>query len=128
LNIILISPTGRDTINNSQGKMIGKNIQIIFICCSSLQLLFLFGFSSAMSVSAGPTQSTCAVVGVGVLGTSLCKQLIRDPDFKHLKGTCVLLLWLGLIDKKNAVAGSNHNAILPNTVLTFFYLSVFDIL
>jgi hypothetical protein len=40
-----------------------------------------------MNVAAASTPSTCAVVGVGVLGTSLCKQLLEDPDFQDLKGT-----------------------------------------
>jgi len=31
--------------------------------------------------------STCAVVGVGVLGTSLCQQLLSSPDFAHVAVT-----------------------------------------
>jgi len=34
----------------------------------------------AMASSATPS-SSCAVVGVGVLGTSLCQQLYQSPDF-----------------------------------------------
>jgi hypothetical protein len=68
----------------------------LFAVSSSLLLLVVFGydnnrliFSSAMNVAAAtstPIQVTeCAIVGVGVLGTSLCKQLLRDPDFKDWK-------------------------------------------
>eukprot|EP00534_Pseudo-nitzschia_fraudulenta_P001943 CAMPEP_0201116542 /NCGR_PEP_ID=MMETSP0850-20130426/787_1 /ASSEMBLY_ACC=CAM_ASM_000622 /TAXON_ID=183588 /ORGANISM="Pseudo-nitzschia fraudulenta, Strain WWA7" /LENGTH=324 /DNA_ID=CAMNT_0047380643 /DNA_START=323 /DNA_END=1297 /DNA_ORIENTATION=- len=42
---------------------------------------------SIAGASTLPTTTECAVVGVGVLGTSLCKQLLRDPDFKDLKVT-----------------------------------------
>lgn len=38
--------------------------------------------SSAMSVPS----PECAVVGCGVLGTSLCKQLLASPEFAGWKG------------------------------------------
>ena len=74
----------------------------LFAVSSFLQLLLVLGydnrssFSSAMNVAAAssslPTSTTeCAVVGVGVLGTSLCKQLLRDPDFKDWKGMYYVL-------------------------------------
>eukprot|EP00535_Pseudo-nitzschia_heimii_P006397 CAMPEP_0197190432 /NCGR_PEP_ID=MMETSP1423-20130617/21640_1 /TAXON_ID=476441 /ORGANISM="Pseudo-nitzschia heimii, Strain UNC1101" /LENGTH=347 /DNA_ID=CAMNT_0042642813 /DNA_START=69 /DNA_END=1112 /DNA_ORIENTATION=+ len=56
-----------------------------------LQILLVLGydnrsvFSSAMIVNAASTQPTCAVVGVGVLGESLCRQLLDDPDFEDMK-------------------------------------------
>lgn len=51
-----------------------------------LRILSLFLFSSALGVvvSAMATStlpSRCAVVGVGVLGTSLCEQILLSPDF-----------------------------------------------
>jgi hypothetical protein len=51
------------------------------------RLLSLFLISSALggvviSAMATPTSpSRCAVVGVGVLGTSLCQQILASPDF-----------------------------------------------
>ena len=39
--------------------------------------------SSAMSV----TSNECAVIGCGVLGTSLCRQLLESPEFADWKGT-----------------------------------------
>lgn len=75
--------------------MVGSYFGQLFAVSSLLQLFFVFGydnrsiFSSAMSVAAASTSastpSTCAVVGVGVLGTSLCKQLLEDPELKDLK-------------------------------------------
>lgn len=44
----------------------------------------------AMSLSASatnPTTSSCAVVGTGVLGTSLCHQILQDPSLAHMKVT-----------------------------------------
>lgn len=73
--------------------MIGKNCRELFALSTLLQLILVLGydnrsiFSSAMSVASASTPSTCAVVGVGVLGTSLCKQLLQDPDLKDLKVT-----------------------------------------
>lgn len=58
---------------------------------SLFQILFVLGcgnqpvFPSAMVVTAASAQPTCAVVGVGVLGTSLCKQLLADPHCKNMK-------------------------------------------
>lgn len=72
--------------------MIGKNYRELFTLSSLLQLILVLGYgnqsilSSAMSVSSTSSPSTCAVVGVGVLGTSLCKQLLQDPDLKDMKG------------------------------------------
>ncbi|KAL7562966.1 hypothetical protein ACA910_018605 [Epithemia clementina (nom. ined.)] len=34
-----------------------------------------------------PLPSSCAVVGVGVLGTSLCRQILKDPSLSHVKLT-----------------------------------------
>ena len=72
--------------------------KLFAVCSSSLLLLVVFGydnnrslFSTAMNVAATtsssiPIQVTeCAIVGVGVLGTRICKQLLRDPDFKDWK-------------------------------------------
>lgn len=75
--------------------MIRKNRRQLLALSALLQLFLVLGydnrsiFSSAMSVAATSTTPTCAVVGVGVLGTSLCKQLLEDPDLKDLKGACV---------------------------------------
>lgn len=38
---------------------------------------------------AAATNKGIAVVGCGVLGTSLCKQLLESPDFDGRTGTCV---------------------------------------
>mmetsp|Transcript_40316 Transcript_40316/g.43743 ORF Transcript_40316/g.43743 Transcript_40316/m.43743 type:complete len:393 (+) Transcript_40316:118-1296(+) len=82
-----------------------RKLSIVSLLSSSLfQLLLVFGyddnrsiFSSAMNIAATTSSSSsssssmqvteCAIVGVGVLGTSLCKQLLRDPDFKNWKFT-----------------------------------------
>jgi hypothetical protein len=43
----------------------------------------------ALASSSTATKTTsleCAVVGVGVLGTSLCKQLLESPELKEWKG------------------------------------------
>ena len=73
-----------------------------FLLAASL----VWPLSFAMSVSS----SECAVVGCGVLGTSLCKQLLASPEFENLKGRFVrsinrccefmtsifsLVLWVG---------------------------------
>ena len=42
----------------------------------------LWQLSSAMSLPS----LECAVVGCGVLGTSLCKQLLTSPEFADWKG------------------------------------------
>jgi len=73
--------------------MIGRSFRELFALSSLLQLILVIGydnrsiFSTAMSVASASTSSSCAVVGVGVLGTSLCKQLLHDPDLKDLKVT-----------------------------------------
>ena len=72
--------------------MIAKNFKGLFALSSLLQLILVLGydnrsiFSSAMSLASASSPSTCVVVGVGVLGTSLCKQLLEDPNLKDLKG------------------------------------------
>ena len=79
--------------------MFGKKFRELFALSSLLQLILVLGydnrsiFSSAMSLASASSPSTCAVVGVGVLGTSLCKQLLEDPDLKDLKGKKVLDVW-----------------------------------
>jgi hypothetical protein len=40
--------------------------------------------TTGLSSSASPSQ--CAVVGCGVLGTSLCKQLLATPEFEGWTG------------------------------------------
>lgn len=77
--------------------MVANNCKKLFLLLSLFQLLLGLAydnrsiFSSAMAVAAASTPPTttpeCAVVGVGVLGTSLCKQLLRDPDLKDWKVT-----------------------------------------
>ena len=47
-----------------------------------LSVSIFWRLSSAMSV----TSNECAVVGCGVLGTSLCRQLIESPEFADWKG------------------------------------------
>ena len=70
----------------------------------SVAVLFLGQISSAMSVSS----SDCAVVGCGVLGTSLCKQLLESPEFASMKG--VLL--------SNFISGQSRRIL--NSHLSFF--------
>lgn len=83
--------------------MVGRCFREFFALSSLLQLIVVIGydnrsiFSSAMSVASASTSSTCAVVGVGVLGTSLCKQLLHDPDLKDLKGTQFVAYNLGIV-------------------------------
>jgi hypothetical protein len=63
---------------------IGSSIMTIGrlkILSIGLTTLFLGTISSAMSVS-----SECAVVGCGVLGTSLCKQFLEKHEFESTKG------------------------------------------
>ena len=60
---------------------IGTNIVFII----GLAALILGQIASAMSLPSN-TESSCAVVGCGVLGTSLCKQLIESPEFSSWKG------------------------------------------
>ena len=76
--------------------MVANNYRKLFVILSLFQLVLVLAydnrsiFSSAMVVAATSTPPTttpeCAVVGVGVLGTSLCKQLLRDPELKDWKG------------------------------------------
>jgi len=56
-------------------------LRLLLISFSSLLLVPLT--ASAMTVSAA---SDVAVVGCGVLGTSLCKQLLESADFASAKG------------------------------------------
>lgn len=71
--------------------MVGTSYRQLFAVSSFLQIILVLGydnrsiFSSAMSVATASTPSTCAVVGVGVLGTSLCKQLLEDPELNDMK-------------------------------------------
>lgn len=44
----------------------------------------LFSFALAMTNS---RPGNCAVVGVGVLGTSLCRQILQDPAFDGVEVT-----------------------------------------
>mmetsp|Transcript_12772 Transcript_12772/g.36065 ORF Transcript_12772/g.36065 Transcript_12772/m.36065 type:complete len:348 (+) Transcript_12772:97-1140(+) len=75
--------------------MVANNCRKLVAMLSMLQLLIVLAydnrsiFSSALSLASTPqsTAPECAVVGVGVLGTSLCKQLLRDPDLKDWKVT-----------------------------------------
>jgi hypothetical protein len=53
-----------------------------FFVPTGLIFLFLGQISSAMSVSS----SECAVVGCGVLGTRVCKQIVASPEFSSWKG------------------------------------------
>jgi hypothetical protein len=55
---------------------------------SPFRVFFVFLFSSALGVvvsamatSSSSSPSRCAVVGVGVLGTSLCQQILSATDF-----------------------------------------------
>lgn len=66
-----------DGINRLSIMTIGR-LKILSI---GLTTLFLGTISSAMSVS-----SECAVVGCGVLGTSLCKQFLEKHEFESTKG------------------------------------------
>ena len=83
--------------------MIGRSFRELFALSSLLQLILVIGydnrstFSTAMSVASASTSSSCAVVGVGVLGTSLCKQLLHDPDLKDLKGEHVIACSLCIV-------------------------------
>ena len=45
----------------------------------------MVGASSSINSNQHVPVTTCAIVGVGVLGTSLCNQLLRDPDLKDWK-------------------------------------------
>ena len=45
----------------------------------------MVGASSSINSNQHVPVTTCAIVGVGVLGTSLCKQLLHDPDLKDWK-------------------------------------------
>lgn len=87
---------------------IGRNL--FAVCSSSLLLLVVFGydnnrllFSTAMNVAATtsssiPIQVTeCAIVGVGVLGTRICKQLLRDPDLKDWKCKYCIILNIAIL-------------------------------
>merc|ERR1719162_2556575 len=47
----------------------------------------MVGASSSINSNQHVPVTTCAIVGVGVLGTSLCNQLLRDPDLKDWKFT-----------------------------------------
>lgn len=101
--------------------MIAKNCRKILVSFSLWHLVLSLGdsydnrsvFSSAMSVasaaSSAPPSATveCAVVGVGVLGTSLCKQLLRDPDLKDWKGRSIFRCWITVE--------------LPNSIVLFFF-------
>lgn len=42
--------------------------------------------SSTSTPTSNPAAIDCAVIGVGVLGTSLCRQILEDPDFKGFTG------------------------------------------
>ena len=48
--------------------------------------LTIFYYASEMSAVMGLTSSECAVVGCGVLGTSLCKQILASPEFSDWQG------------------------------------------
>ena len=41
-------------------------------------------------MSATTSESDIAIIGCGVLGTSLCKQLLTSPDFQGRSGTCIV--------------------------------------
>jgi hypothetical protein len=52
-----------------------------------LAVFFLGQISSAAAMSISSSGALeCAVVGCGVLGTSLCKQMIESPEFSSWKG------------------------------------------
>ena len=49
-------------------------------------LLALFGITSCMALATTGYSEGVAVVGCGVLGTSLCKQILECPDFDGRQG------------------------------------------
>ena len=51
-------------------------------------IAFLLFHTYSMALSVPSIVSDCAVVGCGVLGTSLCKQIIGSSDFSSWKGMC----------------------------------------
>ena len=97
---------------------------LLLVIAATLPVRFLlcderFRWSNAVDVRGGRCRSS---------GDKSLQTIDTRSRFQAFKGYVYSASMAGLIDKENAVAGSNHNAILPNTVLTFFYLSVFDIL
>jgi hypothetical protein len=61
----------------------GKQGSLAFSSSSSVSSSPL----SSQSASVPPTTTSCAVIGCGVLGTSLCQQILANPDLSSWKGT-----------------------------------------
>ncbi len=49
-------------------------------------LVLLASFLGQLTFAMSMSSSECAVVGCGVLGTSLCKQMLASPEFMDWKG------------------------------------------
>jgi hypothetical protein len=56
---------------------------------SALQLLLLLASLISSGMSLASSHQQCAVIGCGVLGKSLCQQLLASPDFEGWTGAFV---------------------------------------
>ena len=62
-------------------------------------LLSLFPSCLALSSAGMVLNGEIAVIGCGVLGTSLCKQLIEAPEFSAASGESVITRhWMAILD------------------------------
>jgi nucleoside-diphosphate-sugar epimerase len=84
------------------------------------RLLSLFLFSSALGVvvsamATSPSPSRCAVVGVGVLGTSLCQQILSSPDFADTTVTGITRTTNNHESIREQVGAANSDRLLLTT-------------
>ena len=67
---------------------------VLLLACLRVVALAIITTTSVGALSSTPTSNPavvvdrgdCAVIGVGVLGTSLCRQIVEDPDFRGVTG------------------------------------------
>lgn len=80
-----------DYTSCGSGIFLNMVISTLKLAFTHYLFLVLFGpMSSALSVSS--SRSGFAVVGCGVLGTSLCKQFLESSEFKDSKSKLSLLV------------------------------------
>ena len=71
----------------SQERTMLSVLQVVSTSClTALLFLTTHHVVSGMAVKNVAVGDQCAVFGVGVLGTSLCKQLLEDTDMKRIVG------------------------------------------
>ena len=75
-----------------------------------VSLLVLISLTSCMALASTGYIDGVAVVGCGVLGTSLCQQIMGCADFQDKQGACTCFRW------------TNQLPLIPPRIHKFLYI------